>query len=180
MNTITVQALRDRMNTCEVILLDVRTPAEFETLHAETAINIPLDTLTAEAVESARQSSGEPVYVICQSGSRAKSACAKLSGCTNLVVVEGGTQAWRDQNLPVIRGRQTISLERQVRIAAGSLVVIGTLLGATLSSYFLILSGFVGAGLVFAGVTDTCGMGILLSKCPWNQTTNADCRVEAH
>jgi len=85
-------------------------------------------------------------------------------------VVEGGTNAWIAAGLPVIRGRKTISIERQVRIGAGSLVVIGTGLGRFVHPAFYILAAFVGAGLVFAGVTDICGMANVLAKAPWNRT----------
>ena len=83
--------------------------------------------------------------------------------------VEGGTLALAEQGLPVVRGKKTISLERQVRIAAGSLVFIGSILGGLVNPLWFLLSGFVGAGLVFAGITDTCGMAMLLAKMPWNQ-----------
>jgi hypothetical protein len=89
-----------------------------------------------------------------------------------VVNVEGGTQAWDQAGLPVIRGEKTISLERQVRIAAGLLVVSGTALGAFVHPYFLGLAAFVGAGLVFAGITDTCGMGMILARMPWNQVAS--------
>ena len=95
----------------------------------------------------------------------------------NVINVEGGTTAWSAAGLPVVRGRKTISLERQVRIAAGSLVFAGTLLGAMVNPLFLIIPGFVGAGLVFAGVTDTCGMAMMLAKMPWNQRGGATCQV---
>ena len=85
--------------------------------------------------------------------------------------VAGGTVACVQAGLPVNRGQKTMSLERQVRIAAGSLVVIGTVLGAFVHPYWLGLPGFVGAGLVFAGVTDTCGMGMVLARMPWNQAS---------
>ena len=85
------------------------------------------------------------------------------------VNVEGGTLAWEQAGLPVVRGKKAMSLERQVRIAAGSLVVLGTALGAFVHPGFLGLSAFVGAGLVFAGVTDTCGMGMVLARMPWNR-----------
>ncbi|MEJ0000114.1 MAG: DUF2892 domain-containing protein [Verrucomicrobiota bacterium] len=81
----------------------------------------------------------------------------------------GGTQGWIDAGLQVDRGeRTTIGLERQVRISAGSLVLLGFLLGWLVHPYFLALSVFVGAGLVFSGITDWCGMGLLLMKAPWN------------
>jgi hypothetical protein len=86
-----------------------------------------------------------------------------------VVNVEGGTQAWDEAGLPVVRGQKAISLERQVRIAAGSLVLLGALLGYFAHPYWIALSAFVGAGLVFAGITDTCGMGMLLARMPWNQ-----------
>jgi rhodanese-related sulfurtransferase len=98
-------------------------------------------------------------------------ACERLAaaGVASVVNVEGGTLAWEKAGLPVVRGKKAMSLERQVRIAAGSLVLIGTVLGAFVHPYALGLAGFVGAGLVFAGITDTCGMGMLLARMPWNQ-----------
>jgi rhodanese-related sulfurtransferase len=155
-----------------VILLDVRTPAEFEEVHAIGAVNIPLDRLDPQKVwQELDASENRPVYVLCQSGTRAKQACAKFlgSGFNNAVLVEGGTQAWVAAGLPVVRGKKAISLERQVRIAAGALVLIGVLLGYGIHPAFFGLSAFVGAGLVFAGITDTCGMAILLARMPWNQ-----------
>jgi rhodanese-related sulfurtransferase len=111
------------------------------------------------------------VYFICRSGSRGRQACEKLSaaGYANVANVEGGTQAWEAAGFPVVRGRKAVSLERQVRIAAGSLVLIGALLGAFVSPYWIVLPAFIGAGLVFSGITDTCGMGMVLAKMPWNQ-----------
>ena len=88
----------------------------------------------------------------------------------NAVVVEGGTTAWAAAGLPCeSTGGRVISLERQVRIAAGALVLVGVLLGWFVHPYFVWLSAFVGGGLIFAGITDTCAMGMLLAKMPWNQ-----------
>lgn len=142
-------------------------------------MNIPLDKVSKEAIDDLRTSGNSPLFLICQSGTRSKTACQKLADLGNIATVEGGTQAWIDNGLPVVEGEPVMSLERQVRIAAGSLVVLGTILGVTISPWFLGLSGFVGAGLVFAGVTDTCGMAILLSKCPWNQNVACLARKEA-
>lgn len=152
-------------------LLDVRTPVEFGELHAANATNLPLDRLDPVRLE--RQ--GGPLFVICRSGSRGKQACAKLlaAGHTDVANVEGGTLAWEAAGLPVVRGRKAVSLERQVRIAAGSLVLVGVGLGFTLHPALFGLAAFVGAGLVFAGVTDTCGMGMLLARMPWNRTGSA-------
>jgi rhodanese-related sulfurtransferase len=98
-------------------------------------------------------------------------ACDKFqaAGFTNAVNVEGGTEACIEANVPVVRGKKAMSLERQVRIAAGFLVLLGVILGWQIHEGFLALSAFVGAGLMFAGITDTCGMGMLLAKMPWNQ-----------
>jgi rhodanese-related sulfurtransferase len=155
-------------------LIDVRTPVEFREAHVAFARNVPLDRLDAAAVRGHRPAPpGEPLYVICRSGSRGRQACERLAAAgLNVVNVEGGTLAWADAGLPVVRGKKAISLERQVRIAAGSLVLLGAILAWLAHPAFLALAGFVGAGLVFAGVTDTCGMGLLLARMPWNRVTD--------
>ena len=150
-----------------VDLIDVRTPVEFREVHVEFARNVPLDRLdptTAGAKEL-------PLYLICRTGGRGQMACEKLqaAGFQQVVNVEGGTEAWDAAGLPVVRGQKAISLERQVRIAAGSLVLIGVVLSLVAHPYCVGLSAFVGAGLVFSGITDTCGMGMLLARMPWNQ-----------
>jgi rhodanese-related sulfurtransferase len=130
---------------------------------------------TSTAIRLARQlcvSEESPLYVLCQSGSRAKAAIAKLeqAGVSHCILVEGGTAAWIQAGLPVERQRVAgISLERQVRIAAGFLVLTGTTLGLLVHPAFLGLSAFIGAGLMFAGITDICGMAMLLARMPWNR-----------
>jgi len=153
-------------------LVDVRTPAEFREIHAQGAQLVSLDVLDRRAVEAARGTNPGPVYLLCASGIRATKAEEQLKreGLDDVVVVEGGTNAWAAAGLPVVRGRKTISIERQVRIGAGSLVVVGTGLGWFVHPVFFILAAFVGAGLVFAGVTDICGIAIVLAKAPWNRT----------
>jgi rhodanese-related sulfurtransferase len=170
--TISPQQLNDRLQSGAAIeLIDVRTPVEFQEVHVPFARNVPLDQLDAAKLVAGRSGAAEPLYVICRSGSRGKQACEKIlaAGYTNIVNVEGGTQAWDQAGLPVVRGKKAISLERQVRIAAGVLVLIGSGLGAFVSPYWIGLAAFVGAGLVFAGITDTCGMGLLLARMPWNR-----------
>ena len=154
----------------DIDLIDVRTPVEYREVHADIARNIPLDRLDGAEL-TAGKSASAPLYVICRSGGRGKQACEKLQavGFTNVFNIEGGTQAWEQAGLPVIRGKKAISLERQVRIAAGALVLLGSALSAFVHPYFIGLAAFVGAGLVFAGITDTCGMGMLLARMPWNQ-----------
>jgi rhodanese-related sulfurtransferase len=170
--TISPQQLYDVQQSDKSIeLIDVRTPVEYREVHVDFARNVPLDRLNAAELPAGRD--GTPLYVICRSGSRGQQACEKLTtaGYTNVINVAGGTQAWEQAGLPVVRGKKAMSLERQVRIAAGTLVLVGSALGAFVSPYFIGLSAFVGAGLIFAGITDTCGMGMILARMPWNQVT---------
>lgn len=156
-------------------VLDVRTPAEYAEVHVPQARNEPLDTLQPKALYAAGSLPKDgPVYILCRSGGRATRAAElfEREGFNQAVVVEGGTLAWCDAGFPVNRGSvKVISLERQVRIAAGSIVLIGILLAWLIHPGFIGISAFVGAGLVFAGITDWCGMGMLLAKMPWNQST---------
>jgi rhodanese-related sulfurtransferase len=151
-------------------VIDVRTPAEYRAAHVVGAQLMPLDALDAEAFK-AQHPADEPTYILCQSGKRACTAADRLSaaGMSQLHVIEGGTAAAESAGVEMAYGKSTISIERQVRIAAGGLVVLGTLLGLFVHGGFFILPAFIGAGLVFAGVTDTCGMAMMLGKCPWNQ-----------
>lgn len=169
--TISPKQLHDLVQSgTPVELIDVRTPVEFREVHVNFARNVPLDQLDAAQITAGRNGSQQPLYLICRGGSRGEQACSKFvsAGNSNVVNVEGGTLAWDQAGLPVVRGRRAMSLERQVRIAAGSLVLIGVL-GTFITPYAIGLSAFVGAGLVFAGITDTCGMGMLLARMPWNQ-----------
>lgn len=174
--SIAPRELADRLDAGEPVdLIDVRTPAEFREVHAAVARSEPLATLDPRALMEGRDARATgPLYLICHSGTRAKDAWQRFRacGCEDAVVVEGGTAAWERAGLPVVRGKKAMSLERQVRIAAGSLVVIGAGLGAFVHPAFLGLAGFVGAGLVFAGLTDTCGMALLLARMPWNQVAD--------
>lgn len=176
MSVVTANELK---NICQqggqLDLIDVRTPAEFREVHVTGARNVPLDRIDAQ--QFARRDASRPLYVICQKGGRGAQACRKLSdaGITNVVNVDGGTNACIEVGVPVVRGKKTMSLERQVRIAAGALVVVGAVLSIVHHPYWVGLSGFVGAGLMFAGITDTCGMGMLLARMPWNQACDTTC-----
>jgi len=174
--TVTVIKPQELAELCnegkKIDLIDVRTPLEYQEVHVEIARNVPLDRLDVTAVMQARNgSASEPLYVICRSGSRGQQACEMFfkAGYSNVVNIEGGTLACVAAGLPVVRGKKAISLERQVRISAGSLVLLGTAL-SFVHPAFIGLSAFVGAGLVFSGITDTCGMGMILARMPWNQT----------
>ncbi len=158
-----------------VLFLDVRTPAEFEEAHIEDSVLHPLSELDGETV--GRLAEGKDTCVlICRSGNRAKQAAEKLDayGLPSLSILDGGVQAWEAAGLPLKRGANMMSLERQVRIAAGSLVFVGAILGYFVNPVWIALSGFVGAGLVFAGITDTCGMGMLIARMPWNNRHSSD------
>jgi rhodanese-related sulfurtransferase len=174
MKTTTPQELQKLLLTeAKVSLLDVRTPVEFAEVHVAQARNVPLDELQPKALfGSGALPQDQPVYLLCRSGARARKAAEKFAqdGFGQTVVVEGGTLGWIEAGLPAERGAaKVISLERQVRIAAGSLVLAGAVLGCLVHPGFYGLSAFVGAGLVFAGITDFCGMGLLLAKMPWNK-----------
>ena len=172
MNSISPGELHRKMAAGEPLaVLDVRTPAEYHATHVPGAVLEPLDSLEPRRLAQ-NFSGGAPLYVLCQSGTRAKQAIKRLetAGLRCCVLVEGGTSGWVEAGLPVERQSRTcITLERQVRIAAGTLVLAGTLLGLLWNRFMLGLPLFVGGGLVFAGLTDTCGMAMLLARMPWNR-----------
>lgn len=172
MQTIDVKQLADKAAAGEVDLIDVRMPTEFREVHAERAKNVPLDSLNPQTIAaSCNGRSGEPLYLICRSGNRSGQACKKFvdAGIENVVNVDGGTTAWVAAGLPVVRGKKAFPLMQQVQIAAGFLVVLGVVLGYFVHPYFVGLSGFVGAGLMFAGCTGLCPMASFIAKMPWNQ-----------
>lgn len=171
-------AMKQLAENC--LLVDVRTPGEYDESHIDGSINVPLHEV-ADRVGEIRSAAGErQVALVCRTGQRAEKAREALGGELDceLHVLPGGVARWEEEGLPLNRGKGVMSLERQVRIAAGSLVVIGVALGVLVHPGFLGLAGFVGAGLVFAGVTDTCGMGMMLARMPWNQRrARAACAV---
>lgn len=168
------ETLTPRINPTEAqrpntLFLDVRTPAEFEESHIDGSVLHPLSELSPDEVKKLAEGKSACV-LICRSGNRARQAAEKLDQCglPNLQILDGGVLAWEAAGLPLNRGAKTMSLERQVRIAAGALGFTGAVLGYFVHPAWIALSGFVGAGLVFAGITDTCGMGMLLARMPWN------------
>lgn len=159
----------------EIRLLDVRTPGEYESLHIRGAYNVPLDLLGEHGAEISANVS-DPVVLVCQSGQRARKAeeALRTSGMPNVHVLDGGVTGWVAAGNPVIRGTERLSLERQVRIAAGALAATGGLLGAFVNPLFALVPAFVGSGLVFAGVTNYCGMAMVLSRLPYNRPATCD------
>jgi rhodanese-related sulfurtransferase len=166
---ISVVDAHDLLKSGAAVLVDVRTAPEFGEIRADGAISLPLDQLSKERLTSV---AGEKqVVFICKSGARGRDAAGKAEGwgipCANVV---GGTSAWEAAESPVIRGASTvISIERQVRIVAGGLVVLGTVAGLLGSPLAFVVPLGVGSGLVFAGVTDTCGLAMVLGRMPWNR-----------
>lgn len=158
------------------MIIDVRTPAEFGAVHAASAINIPLESLSEDSLKVL--GSSKKLLFICQSGMRGGKATALASKFGLLSSnIKGGTSAWEAAGLPVQRGVKIVSIERQVRICAGALVALGTLGAIFYSSGFLAVPLFVGCGLAFAGITDSCAMGMLLAKMPWNNKFAPSCEA---
>lgn len=159
----------------EIRLLDVRTPAEYETVHIRGAYNVPLDML-GEHGREIRSSVSAPVVLVCQSGQRARKAeeALRSAGMLNLHVLDGGVSAWLAQGRDVARGTQRLSLERQVRIMAGALAALGATLALAVNPIFALVPAIVGSGLVFAGATNTCGMALMLGRLPYNRPASCD------
>ncbi len=152
-------------------VIDVRTGAEFESEHVDGSLLVPLDQLL-QRVDEVRATPA-PRLLMCRSGGRAEAARKLLEeqNVRGLTVVEGGIMAFRAAGGATERGKQVISLDRQVRIGAGLLVLVGVALGYLAHPGFFALAGLVGVGLTVAGVTDWCGMGMLLAKAPWNRAS---------
>ena len=148
-------------------LVDVRSASEFAAGHIPGAMNIPMDQIETR-LDDLRPNT--PLVLICQAGKRARMTAGLLEPCQRqMSVLEGGTSAWIQAGLPVVTSVKTRwSLERQVRLGAGLLVLAGVVLAFTVNVNWLFLSAFVGAGLTFAGLTDICLMGEVLAKMPWN------------
>jgi rhodanese-related sulfurtransferase len=169
-----VHTLRARLQEApdDVRILDVRTAGEFETVHIPGSYHVPLDTLAEHRDELRRLSEG--TVLVCQSGHRAQQAARQLSalGVTGVEVLEGGIGAWVQAGAEARRGQERWSLERQVRLVAGS-IVLGTILGSTAVPGLKWVAGFVGGGLTFAALSNTCAMGAVLARLPYNRGTAA-------
>lgn len=167
---LSVQTLQERLSSEDAPrVLDVRTPAEFETAHIPGSYNVPLDNLREHRAEL-RAHLDEDVVLVCRTGGRAEQAEKALAevGLPGLRVLEGGMVAWESNGAPVNRGKQTWELERQVRLVAGS-IVLSSVLGSIVVPELKWVAGGIGAGLTFAALSNTCAMGMLLTKMPWNR-----------
>jgi rhodanese-related sulfurtransferase len=162
-NTLQYELERDR-----VLLVDVRERGEYRGEHIPGATCMPLSSLQADQIPQGDR----PIVLYCQTGNRSADAARRLfaAGWTSLTHLEGGLQAWKAAGHPTqVNPKAPISIMRQVQIIAGTLILTGTILGAVVSPWFLLLSGAVGAGLTFAGVTGSCMMATLLGKLPYNR-----------
>ena len=155
------------------LIIDVRSHAEIDSLSYAGCLRLPLHELN-QASATKLNPGNRTVYILCGTGKRAQMAADKLTQClpNALTIIDGGITAMAAANLPLQKGKsRVISLERQIRIAVGGLVLTGVVLGSILHSGFYGLSAFVGVGLIFAGITDTSPMGMMLASMPWNQRT---------
>ncbi|MDF1699700.1 MAG: DUF2892 domain-containing protein [Planctomycetota bacterium] len=152
-----------------ISVIDVRTGGEYASEHIPGSHLIPLDQVAARADEI--RAVPAPRLLLCRTGQRAEMARTTLAplGISGLTVIDGGIEAYVARGGDAVKGKGAISLERQVRIAAGALVALGVGLGTFVHPAFYGLAGFVGLGLVFAGVTNTCAMGMLIARMPWNR-----------
>ncbi|MER7516985.1 rhodanese-like domain-containing protein [Streptomyces sp. NPDC126499] len=176
MNTpLSLDADQARARLGELTVVDVRTPVEYAGGHLPGALNVPLDRLdqAVPALQEAAARGG--LLVVCQSGSRSASACGRLRarGVAAMDLV-GGTSGWAARGYELDRpagapARAPWAMDRQVRLVAGSLVLLGLLLGVLVHPALQLLSAAVAGGLVFSAVTDTCGMAVLLGKLPYNR-----------
>ena len=159
--------------------VDVRSATEFAAGHIPGAVNIPMEEIECRAADL---QSDRPTLLVCQSGKRAEMTRALLANQPgDLAVLRGGTDAWMAAELPLVRStRSRWALERQVRLGAGVLVLIGVVLGILVSPGWFGLSAFVGCGLVVAGTTNFCGMAYLLALLPWNRRgSRMECSLRA-
>jgi len=153
------------------LLVDVRSHAEFRASHVPGAHNIPLDEL-GEKIGDEVKDKDQTLYLMCSCGNRSGKGCEEMEemGYHNVISIEGGIIEMKRLGMKIIEEEHHVmSIERQVRITAGSLVLIGLILGFLVHPGYFAISAFIGMGLVFAGITNTCGLGLLLARMPWNK-----------
>jgi len=169
---ISLETLQTWLDENKVTLVDVREPGEYAGEKIPGAKLVALSKLSPKDIRLIAEQNNRQIVLYCQSGNRSGIAANKLlnAGFEQVIHLKGGLNNWKQSGYPTeINRNAPISIMRQVQIVAGTLVFTGTILGAFVSPWFLILSGFVGTGLVFSGVSGTCGMGILLAKLSYNQ-----------
>jgi rhodanese-related sulfurtransferase len=168
---IDVKSLRGGLESKEICLIDVRERIENAEEKIEGSVLMPLSSFDPAKVLSIKEN--KKLVLHCRSGKRSLKAAEQLieNGCLEVYSLKGGIKAWKENGYDIQKSQNVpISLMRQVQIAAGLLVLIGIILSIFVQRELVYLSAFVGAGLVFAGITNTCALGMLLAKMPWNQT----------
>ncbi|WP_306184822.1 MULTISPECIES: rhodanese-like domain-containing protein [unclassified Streptomyces] len=163
----------------ELTVIDVRTPGEYAGGHIPGALNIPLDQLDRALPDIRTAAQRGEVLVVCASGARSENACRMLADAgIHTATLAGGTGAWaaqgHDLHRPEGSTKATWGMERQVRLTAGSVVLLGLALGELVHPAFRLLSAGIAGGLVFSAVTNTCGMAAMLAKLPYNRPRKAD------
>ncbi|MER8234820.1 rhodanese-like domain-containing protein [Streptomyces sp. NPDC094049] len=164
-----------RARLADLTVVDVRTPGEYASGHVPGAVNVPLDRLdrAVPALQEAAARGG--LLLVCQSGSRSANACARLAGeGIGAYDLDGGTSGWAARGHGLARpagapAKPVWAMDRQVRLVAGSLVLLGLLLGILVHPAFQLLSAGIAGGLVFSALTNTCGMALMLGKLPYNR-----------
>ncbi|MCT4628111.1 rhodanese-like domain-containing protein [Halodesulfovibrio sp.] len=162
-------AVEELVQNNKAVLLDIRTPTEILEQEIPDSIVMPFDLVSADRIKDTVGTDKKVVFV-CRSGSRAIQAAQAVAGAVDSAVLDGGIIAWSKTGLPLKEGRKIIPLDRQVLITLGTLLLITLLLSYTVSSAFLFIVAFFGAGMIFAGVTGNCGMARVLLLMPWNRT----------
>ncbi len=160
-----------------IVMIDVRTPVEYQEVHIERSLSMPLDQLNAQEVKI-RTAGADQCVLVCGSGKRAERAYHQLksAGCESLLILDGGITAWEQAHLPLIRSdTKRLPLMRQVQLIIGLLTLLGSILALTIDKHFAFLPLFLGAGLTMAGATGWCGLAIFLSKMPWNKISSGCC-----
>ncbi|MFF0195854.1 rhodanese-like domain-containing protein [Streptomyces anulatus] len=175
--SLAIHETRDRLH--KLIVIDVRTPGEYAAGHLPGSLNIPLDRLQRALAEIRHAADRGDVLIVCASGARSENACRILAeNNITTATLSGGTSAWaaegHDLHRPQGNPRATWGMERQVRLTAGTVVLLGVLLGLLVHPAFQILSAGIAAGLVFSALTNTCGMAAILAKLPHNRPDAAD------
>ncbi|OBH56622.1 rhodanese-like domain-containing protein [Mycobacterium sp. E2479] len=176
-DAITSAELHERLGSSTALrIVDVRTPAEFETSHIPGSHNVPLDLLDERSREIAQLLGGDrETVLVCRSGQRSTKALKLLrnAGLTGSRVLENGILDWEGQGFSVDRGAQRWDLERQVRLVAGS-VVLSSVLGSVVVPRLKWLAAGIGGGLTYAALSNTCAMATVLSKLPYNRGATLD------